>query len=448
MSTRRTLGAAAVAIAALSLGAEQASATARIESTGTNGLVIRDKEGTSTNDIEVRLRSGGDEWDVRPFNESQELGPGCRERTIFGGAICGRFAAKVTATLAGGDDRFAFRVVSNTFGEADSLPTSDPFTINLGAGNDSGTGAAGNDVLNGGPGNDTLVLGTGADSADGADGDDVIFLATQNRDETDQVNGGLGADLAAYSEGFNPPSITDRVGPLRIVEANLETLAGEKDTNEDDVLRSIESYSGGAGPDIITGVLSSNNSTYRGGLSNDQLFGTSGENRLIGGAGRDELSGKGGNDSLNGKIGESTAEPDSPIDCGAGTGDAATVDLQDAATVGCDGNVSRSAIGEGPHVRLKFRRVVEVVGGRISARLRCPRALRHRCSGTLRVRLRQGLSPRTRYAIRAGRSRRVTVRLGALRRRVGRRTVGALVSVERGDVKGVKTTSRRLVLRR
>ena len=306
-------------------------------------------------------------------------------------------------------------------------------------------------MLNGSDGIDTLRPGPGADTVNGGSGTDNIFLATQNRDETDQVNGGIGADFASYterrSEGAPEISPDDRLTPLRIIEANLETLAGEKDTNENDVLRSIESYKGGASSDIITGVLSSNNSRYVGGLSNDQLFGTSGNNILIGSGGQDKLSGKAGNDTLNGKIEESVAQRDSPVDCGAGTADQAIIDLTDAATVGCE-DTDRSAIGEGPHVRLRFRRVVAVVGGRASARLVCPRRLRHRCAGTLALRVRKSRSARTRYAIKAGRSRRVSVRLGRLGRRVGRRTVAQLVSLERGDVKGVKTTSRRIVLRR
>jgi len=48
--------------------------------------------------------------------------------------------------------------------------------------------------------------------------------------------------------------------------------------------------------------------------------------------------------------------------------------------------------------------------------------------------------------IKRGRARRVSVELGALGGRVGRRTVGQLVSIERGRVKGLKTTSRRIVL--
>ena len=81
---------------------------------------------------------------------------------------------------------------------------------------------------------------------------------------------------------------------MRIIEANLETLGGEKDAGENDVLRSIESYAGSIGADILTGVLSSNASTYLGEGGNDQIFGSSGNNTVIGGAGADQLDGNGG----------------------------------------------------------------------------------------------------------------------------------------------------------
>ena len=56
-------------------------------------------------------------------------------------------------------------------------------------------------------------------------------------------------------------------------------------------------------------------------------------------------------------------------------------------------------------------------------------------------------SKATRFSIRRGGSRRVAVRLGALRGRVKRRTVAQLVARERGKI-GPKTTTRRVVLRK
>jgi len=458
---------AIIASAAMAALTASASAAVRVESTNTQGLVIRDTGGTEEQDVRLKLvREGAkQEWELQTGATFDEVGPGCRGPFFPGLPFefirCERLRAGVDVFLGGGDDGFS--IIDDT------LAITDPMTISMGTGSDAAEGAGGADTMQGGSGNDTLQAGTandvlngsdgfdtlrpgpGADTANGGSGNDSIFLATQNRDETDQVNGGIGTDFASYTErrskGSPEVAPDDRLTPLRIVEANLETLAGEKDTNENDVLRSIENYMGGASADIITGVLSSNNSRYTGGLSNDQLFGTSGNNILVGSGGQDLLSGKAGNDTLDGKIAESTAQRDSPVDCGAGTADHAIVDLTDATTVGCE-DTDRSAIGEGPHVRLRFRRVAAVVGGRLSARLVCPRRLRHPCAGTLALRVRRSRTARTRYTIKAGRSRRVSVRLGRVGRRVGRRTVGQLVSRERGDVKGVKTTSLRIVLSR
>ena len=121
------------------------------------------------------------------------------------------------------------------------------------------------------------------------------------RDETDAVNGGIGADKTT-----TPPTSRDSVAALtelRIIEANLETIAGDKDEPEGDVLRSIEAYAGGLDEDIITGALSSNSSNYFGEGDDDTIFGSSAANTLVGGAGGDQLDGNAGNDVIDGKTG-------------------------------------------------------------------------------------------------------------------------------------------------
>ena len=194
-----------------------------------------------------------------------EIGLGCRELGIVFevSARCSRFSEKVTAHLLGGADSFAIA--------ANSQPIAGGLTVNLGAGDDSATGSpgaeafnggsgndqlrgeAGNDTLAGNDGNDGIRPGTGADAADGGAGDDDIRLSTAARDETGTVHGGLGTDTAQYADDPSGPG-GDRLTPLReVIEANLETLAGEKDTAKNDVLRSIERYGGGASSDIITG---------------------------------------------------------------------------------------------------------------------------------------------------------------------------------------------------
>ena len=471
----------AAAFCALAIFAAPASAVIRVELGSDGGLMIRDREG-NLNDVVtlglVSTQNGGLEWEISrshdcgrncfDFGALYEIGSGCRFLAEGPGLVrCERLAAKATVTLLGGAD--SFRIA------AGSLKITDPISLSLGAGNDVGDGAGGDDTLQGGSGDDAVdgkagddlvqgslgddsvigdtgddnltgsdgvdVLrpGPGADTVDAGAGNDSIFLDAFGRDETDDVNGGIGFDKGSY---------VNRLTSVRIIEANLETLGGEKDAGENDVLRSIESYAGGRAADIITGVLSSNASTYLGESGNDQIFGSSGNNTVIGGAGADQLDGNGGDDIIDGKSGEgATAVGDPVIDCGAGTNDRAILDLLDDKTpTGCDGNLEISAAGEGPHVRMKLRRRMAVRDGRLAVRLTCPRALRHRCAGKLDLRIGRARSSRTRYSINRGRSRRVSVGLGALAGRVQGRTVGRLVSVERGRIKGLKTTSRSVVL--
>jgi Ca2+-binding RTX toxin-like protein len=475
--------AAIAAMAALLAAAAPASATLRVSSTGT-GLLLEDKNATFDDNVRLSLVTSGSQLEWR-INKHINCGTGCLDLIRFdigagchatsSGDIvaCSRLAGRVTANLRGGNDTF---ILDSTVKSAVTI--TDPITVSAssgsdlviagagddtiqgGSGDDSLFGAggidtiegsigndrvfgdAGNDTLNGDDGNDTLTLGTGADTADAGAGDDLVQLATTARDERDEVQGGIGFDRATYSIAG---STGDRLTPLRIIEANLETLAGEKDTTENDVLRSIESYGGGEGNDILTGVLSSNDSQYTGEDGDDTIFGSSAANTVTGGAGSDSLDGNEGNDIVDAKTGEgSTADADPLIDCGTGTNDLAILDLLDDATPsGCE-NIDRSPAGEGPHVRPSFGRVVSVASGAATVRLSCPRALRRACRGTLELRVGAARTARTSYSVPAGASRRVAVRLGALR--IGARAVGEMLSREQG-VKGLKTTLRRIVLR-
>jgi hypothetical protein len=470
------------AVAALAVAAAPASATLRVASTGT-GLLLEDKNGTFSDNVTLSLVSSGAalEWRINKHINCGtgcidltrfDIGAGCRATSSDDVVACSRLAGRVTVNLRGGNDTF---LLSASKG---ALTITDPITVSAssgsdtvftgagddaiqgGSGNDSLFGAggndtvdgsigddrvfgdAGNDTLAGGDGNDDLFLGTGADTADAGTGDDELLLSTPARDERDEVQGGIGFDRASYSIG----GTGDRLTPVRILEANLETLAGEKNTTENDVLRSIESYGGGEGNDVLTGVLSSNASQYFGENGDDEIFGSSAANTVTGGAGSDSLDGNEGNDVVDAKSGEgSTADADPLIDCGTGTGDLAILDLlDDASPTGCE-NVDRSPAGEGPHVRPSFARLVPVAGGAATVRLSCPRALRRSCRGTVELQLGAARTARTAYVVAPGRSRRVAVQLGALRPRVGRRTVGHLLSREQGT-KGLKTTLRRIVL--
>ena len=436
--------------------APPARATLRVESTGTGGLVLTDKNGSFDDQITLALvaSASGIEWEInKTFRcgvvcidvNRYELGPGClpdgEEGAAGGDARCTRFNGKVTVNSLGGEDVFAIAPSSQAITES--------LTVNLGAGNDVAQGAAGADSFNGGSGedilrggtgndalagsagndllegqdgtdtltgaseNDTLIPGTGPDSSDGGPGDDRFALGTVVRDEKDQVQGGTGFDRATYSgllipRGFGVTGVGDtgfnggvgvaRTTPVRIVEANLESLGGEKDTNEFDVLRSIEGYGGGNGNDIVTGALSSNVGDYFGETGNDALFGTSGANTLIGGPGDDFLDGNAGPDIIDAKSGEAKAEKDSVIDCGAGQGDRAFIDLKDdLLPAGCE-ILERAPAGEEPHARPSARRLTRVLRGRASFRVSCPRTQRGRCAGRLGLRVGRARTKPTRFS--------------------------------------------------
>ena len=480
--TTVALAAAAIAVGALGMAAP-AQGALNATSTGAGLSITGDG---SRNQVGLNLQLGGTglEWSVHQTcilfcAEAVQPGPGCRAGPNSSEVFCERQGRQVTVAL--GDN-------SDSFSVGDAMTVTDPITVNgqtgndsisggdgpdnlqggsgddklragLGAdtvqgslGNDLLTGAEGADALDGGDGNDIFDPGTGADTVEGQAGDDTIHLGTDVKDEKDTVNGGIGRDAATYMPanlypGFpNIPPIPGRATAVRIVEANLETLAGAKDFSEGDVLRSIESYTGGRDEDIITGVLSSNISDYFGDTDDDTIFGTSGPNTIVGGHGDDQLSGKAGDDIIDARTGETStgSHNDFVIDCGDGS-DTALLDLKDDLTpTGCEFK-ERSPLGEGPHVRLKVPRRTAVAGGRATFRLSCPRALRRACAGTLRLLLGRASSQRTSYSIRPGRSKRVPVRLGGLAQRIRARTKAALVSVERG-IRGPKTTERPAVI--
>jgi hypothetical protein len=465
-----------VVLVALVGAAAPASATMRVESDGTNGLRLTDAtEAIDSVTLELVSTDTGLEWRITRLGDCTkffacielsafDIRPGCRI-VDSSHAACTRFSSKVTVFLLGAND---------SFGVGGTVPITDALEVNGGTGNDiiSGglagdliTGGSGDDRLSGlrgddtlraGPGQDTvlgdegndsllgedgsdrLIPGVGQDTAEGGVGDDTFELGTQVRDERDTVNGGIGRDTASYSLA------PGRATRIRLIEANLETIAGEKDTDEQDVLRSVENYLGGLDEDILTGVLSSNDSSFNGGADDDVIFGGSGPNTITGGAGVDELDGNGGTDKIDAKAGEGkTATGDRVIDCGDGIDDLAILDLLDDATpTGCE-FIDRSPAGEGPHVRIAVPRTLRAGGRNAALRLTCPRVLTKPCAGTLAIRAGARTSLRAAYSMKPGRARNVQVTLGSAR--VTRRTIGQIVSLERG-LKGRKTTTRRVVL--
>ena len=150
---------------------------------------------------------------------------------------------KVTAIGTPGRDNF--QVVSTS--------STNPFTIQAGASDDTIVTAAGADTVLGEAGNDSITTSGGNDTISGGDGNDFLTAGDGN----DFVTGDAGDDQLFGDSG-------------------------------DDFL------SGGAGNDTIQG--GAGNDRLLGGAGNDILRGEAGNDILTPGAGRDTMSGGAGRD--------------------------------------------------------------------------------------------------------------------------------------------------------
>ncbi len=169
--------------------------------------------------------------------------------------------------------------------------------IQLGAGNDWGSGEAGNDTIRGLGNNDHLFGGEGNDRLEGGTGDDELFGGEDN----DTLDGGSGNDTMQGGTGddtFFVDSLADVVadsGGNDIVIASVGgyTLAGSVERLQ--LAGSAGLAASGNGLDnTITGNTGANLMAGLGG--NDTLAGGLGNDTLAGGAGKDLMTGGGGLD--------------------------------------------------------------------------------------------------------------------------------------------------------
>jgi Ca2+-binding RTX toxin-like protein len=325
------------------------------------------------------------------------------------------------------------------------------------AGDDSLQGASGNDLLNGGAGDDAFLtnhLDTGNDVKNGGGGNDRIV---GDRDPgSDVYTGGAGFDILDFRD------------TAAAVSVSLDGVANDGPAGQADNAGSgIENIKGGRGDDTLVGDSARNllegfsgNDTLRGGSPPTRRLTTIGalvgDDTIDGGIGSDAMAGDGGDDLLLARDAIDD-QVNVAMSCGAGN-DRLSADLTDDDTrplaTNCE-SIDQGAIDEGANVRIASRRLRVSSGGTARARLRCPRSVRIGCRGRLaagtpnRAGLR-GLGRRTRYRIRRGRSKLVTIRVpAALERAAGRRrrpVPARVVSIERG-VHGDKTTVRRVGLR-
>lgn len=162
-------------------------------------------------------------------------------------------------------------------------------------------GGHGDDLLVGDGVANALTGGDGADILDGAGGGDVL-------------NGGAGVDTASFASSAETGVTVD----LRVT--------GQQDTGQGlDTLVAIESLSGSAWDDILTGDNASNG--LIGGSGQDWLQSLKGADVLVGGDGADSVWGGDGDDILDGGDGDDT------IDGGAGADMASYLTASSGVTV-------------------------------------------------------------------------------------------------------------------
>ena len=336
---KNTLSAAvliAVVLASLVPAGGTAATAGRVVVTAQGQLTYNDQQGLSSTLVFTRtsVDNRGSTYEVRETGSGVSLSTGgtCRPAGT-GVAICD-LVVNYEVLLGGGNDRFTL---------VDRTPSTSP----------SVTGR-----IFGGTGNDTIVGDRGASVIRGEEQDDVI-------------QGGLGADQLSGGPHANGDTVsyTDRGSTEAITAGGNSSSAGAE--GEGDTLDgTFERIIGGQGADFL-GV--SFNPT-RGPM---ELIGNTGNDRLIGGAGppsgnsADTVRGFDGDDVLFARDGVR----DTSLNCGGGTADRVSADLEDARAPTVISNcesIDTAPVNAGPNLRIASSAGVRE--GQARLRLSCPRA--------------------------------------------------------------------------
>jgi RTX calcium-binding nonapeptide repeat (4 copies) len=191
--------------------------------------------------------------------------------------------ADVVSALEGNDTSWA--------GGADTF---DDLTV-LGAGDDIGGVAGGNDTIIGDGHDGATDLGTGsddgADSVYGGAGDDLVIGGSYSNDGTD-------ATLAAAVTGSLDAFITGTMDDVAYGGDGNDAVLGAGGNDELGGGAGADYISGGAGNDVIYAGAGDDADTLNGGEGNDTIYNGGGADIVDGGAGDDEIWGGAGDDTL------------------------------------------------------------------------------------------------------------------------------------------------------
>jgi Ca2+-binding RTX toxin-like protein len=260
--------------------------------------------------------ASGDGWQRGSFDEGDNVLTDVEwlVGTLHDDTLTGSSVGNVIWGIAGAD------TMSGAGGGDTLLGEAGPDTIRGDDGADVLDGGNDDDVLSGGFDRDDLRGGYGRDTLTGEDGDDVLDggpggeSADGLADAGDTLSGAAGVDRASYLSHFAAVNVT------------LDGTANDGTVGEaDNVMLDVEHLTGSRFGDSLTGSKAANT-----------ISGSDGNDVLRGGVGADSLFGDGGNDTLAARAGTAfLLDPDSRVDCGAGTLDSAQIDRADP-VVSCE----------------------------------------------------------------------------------------------------------------
>jgi Ca2+-binding RTX toxin-like protein len=295
-------------------------------------------------------------------------------------------------------------------------------------------GNGGDDRLIGSPGPDSLEDGPGNDTALGGDGNDVF----RHHAGGDLYRGGDGARDEIYYYGTDSITVTldDRPG---------DGVPGEGD----DVGSDVEAVFTGDGDDRVVGSDGPNivSTSY----GSDAIDGRGGDDILLGGSDWPEFATSPvTTNTVTGGPGADRFVLHGPSDViRADDGEADSIECAEAPVlVGLSADAIDTAPGCAPHPQMVSPRPGRGAArvdrrGRAVVRVACPKRSDIACAGSMRLMRGSKADARGRFAIPAGRSARVSLRLSSRALRLvrrGRRVRGWVHFTTRRDVPAVSAT--------